>query len=120
MSYLDNEKTLQNMVGQGQLLDAFEQFYHNDVVMIEGTGEKFEGKEANRQREQEWVNSIAEMHGGGVTGITADEDAGITMTESWVDVSLKDGNRVKMEEVSVKKWKDDQIIHERFYYNMPN
>jgi len=25
-----------------------------------------------------------------------------------------------MEEVAVQKWKDDQIIYERFYYNMPN
>jgi hypothetical protein len=40
------------------------------------------------------------------------------MVESWMDVTMKDGKRHMMEEVAVQKWKDDQIIHERFYYNM--
>ena len=40
------------------------------------------------------------------------------MVESWMDVTLKDGKRNMMEEVAVQKWKGDQIIHERFYYNM--
>ena len=40
------------------------------------------------------------------------------MVESWMDVTMKDGKRNKMEEVAVQKWKGDQIIHERFYYNV--
>ena len=64
------------------------------------------------------MENLAEMHGGGVTGITSNEADGITMSESWMDATFKDGNRVKMEEVSVKKWEGDQIVHERFYYNL--
>jgi hypothetical protein len=29
------------------------------------------------------------------------------------------GERIKLEEVMVQKWKKGQIIHERFYNNMP-
>jgi len=118
MSYLAKEQELQSMVGQGQMLEAFEKFYAENVVMEEPMSGKTEGKDANRAREEQWIAGLAEMHGGGVTGITANEEEGITMTESWMDASFKDGSRVKMEEVSVKKWEGDQIVHERFYYSM--
>ena len=47
------------------------------------------------------------------------KEAGVTIVESWMEATFKDGNRMKMEEVAVQKWQGDQIIHERFYYNMP-
>ncbi len=118
MSYLEKEQELQSMVGQGQMLEAFEKFYAENVVMEEPMSGRTEGKKANWERETQWMENLAEMHGGGVTGITSNEDDGITMSETWMDATFKDGNRVKMEEVSVKKWEGDQIVHERFYYNL--
>ena len=117
MSYLENEQALQSMVGKGQMLEAFEKYYHDDVVMVEGTGEAREGKEASRQFEKEWLAQLKEVHGGGVTAITSNEEQGITITETWMEATFSDGNRMKMEEVSVKHWKGDQIIKERFYYD---
>ncbi len=119
MSYLEKEQELQSMMGQGQMLEAFEKFYAENVVMHEATGEIFEGKDANRKREEEWMAGMSEIHDGGVKAITSNENEGTTMTESWIDVSFKDGSRMKMEEVSSKKWEGDQIVHERFYYNIP-
>lgn len=117
MSYLEKEQELCSMVGQGQMMEAFEKFYAEHVVMEEPMSGKTEGKDANRKREQEWMSSLVEMHGGGVTSVASNEAEGVTMTESWMEATFKDGNRMKMEEVSVKKWEGDQIIHERFYYN---
>lgn len=119
MSYLDKEKEVQSMIGQGQLLEAFDKFYADNVVMEEANGEAFEGKSANRKREEEFLASLSEMHGGGVKSMTSNEEDGTTMAEVWMDATFKDGNRIKMEQVSVKKWEGDQIVHERFYYNMP-
>lgn len=118
MSYLEKEQELQSMVGQGQMVEAFEKFYAENVVMEEPMSGRTEGKDANREREMQWLENLAEAHGGGVTGITSNEAEGITMSETWMDATFKDGNRVKMEEVSVKKWEGDQIVHERFYYNL--
>ena len=95
--------------------------------MVEPNGDVTKGKDANRKREQEFLVMIKEMHGGGVYGITSNEDDGvtsneddgITMVETWMDVTYQDGNRTKMEEVAVQHWDGDQIIKERFYYNMP-
>ena len=120
MSYLQQAKNLYAMTGQGQMLEAFEKYYHDDVVMVEATGEVREGKDVSREFEKQWLSTVKEMHGGGVTAITSDEDAGITMVESWMEATFQDGNRVKMEEVAVQKWQGEKIIHERFYYNMPS
>ena len=60
MSYLKKAEELYSMIGQGQVLEAFEKFYHDDVVMIEATGEKREGKELNRKHEQQWMSNLKE------------------------------------------------------------
>ena len=119
MSYYDKAKDIYDMSAKGKMLEAFEKYYHKDVVMVEATGESRKGKDANRKFEIEFMGMIKEFHGSGVQAITSNEKDGITMVESWMDVTYKDGNRDKMEEVAVQKWKGDQIIHERFYYNMP-
>jgi hypothetical protein len=118
MSYNEQAEGLYGMIGQGQILDAFEKFYHEDCVMIEPNGNPRVGKAANREHEKNFVGGIAEMHGGGVGAITSDETNGVTMVESWMDVTFKDGNRMKMEQVARQKWDGDQIKEERFYYNM--
>lgn len=117
--HLKNARELQQMLGQGQAMEAFEKFYHDEVVVVEANGEVRNGKEAQRQAIQQWFGMVEEMHGGGVGAITADEEAGITTAESWTDITMKGAGRMKMEEVAVQKWKDGQIIHERFYYNVP-
>jgi ketosteroid isomerase-like protein len=118
MSYLQKAKDLYQMVGQGQLLDAFEKYYHEDVVMIEASGVARSGKAENREYEKQFLAGVSQINDGGVTAITSNEETCVTMVESWMDISFKDGNRMKMEEVAVQTWKDDQIIRERFYYNM--
>ena len=117
MSYYEKAKDIYDMSAQGKMLDAFEKYYHKDVVMVEATGEERKGKDVNRKFEIEFLGMIKEMHGGGVRSITSNEKEATTMVESWMDITMKDGKRSMMEEVAVQKWKGDQIIHERFYYN---
>ena len=119
MTYLDKIKAVYEMIYSGQILDAFEKYYHEEVVMQEATGAVREGKEANRAYEQQFVDSVQEIHNGGIDGITSNEEDGVTMVESWMDVTFKDGNRVKLEQVAVQRWEGDFVIHERFYYNAP-
>jgi ketosteroid isomerase-like protein len=119
MSYYDKAKDMYDMMSNGKLLDAFDKYYHKDVVMMEATGESRKGKETNRKFQTDFLAMIKEVHGSGVTAITSNEKDATTMVESWMDTTYKDGNRAKMEEVAVQKWKGGQIIYERFYYNMP-
>lgn len=117
MNYKQKAREMYQMIGQGKALDAFEQYYDESVEMIEATGERRQGKDANRKFEQEWFSNVQEVHGGGTNAITSDEEAGVTMVESWMDITFKDGNRMKMEEIARQKWQGDKIVEERFYYN---
>jgi ketosteroid isomerase-like protein len=117
MSYYEKAKDIYDMSAQGKMLEAFEKYYHNDVEMVEASGDSRKGKDANRKFEVEYMSMIKEFHGMGVTSVTSNEKEATTMVESWMDATFKDGTRNKMEEVAVQKWQGDQIIHERFYYN---
>ena len=120
MSYLEKARELQEMLAQDQTWEAFDKFYAEDVVVIEKpTGERREGKEAQRKAIEQWYGMVEEMHGGGIGAITADEENGITTAETWMEVTFKGQGRAKMEEVAVQKWRGDQIIEESFYYHMP-
>lgn len=117
MTYLEKEEKLQNMVNNGQLMEAFEKYYAENVELIEATGETFSGKNEGRKHEQEFLEKVKEFHGAGVNRITSNENEKTTMTESWMDLTFKEGGRVKMEQVAVKQWDADQVVRERFYYN---
>ncbi|MEQ9442818.1 MAG: nuclear transport factor 2 family protein [Cyclobacteriaceae bacterium] len=117
MTYQEKAQDLYKMINSGQLLDAFEKYYHQDCVLVEATGDKREGKDANREYEKKFLSSIQEFHGAGVGSVASNEDDQVTTVESWMDVTFQDGNRLKLEQVAVQQWKDDQIVHERFYYN---
>lgn len=117
MSYKEKAVSLYQMVGSGQIMDAFEKFYHEDVVMQEVGQDPRIGKGANREYEKNFVSSVKEIHGGGVDSITSDETNGITSVESWMDVTFQNGQRIKMEQVAVQYWQDGLIIKEKFYHN---
>jgi ketosteroid isomerase-like protein len=119
MSYFDKATELYKMIYEGNIMEAFEKFYAENVVMIEATGDVREGKDKNREFEQQFFSTVKEVHGGGIYNITSNEETGVTMVESWMDSTFNDGNRMKMEEVAIQTWEGDQIIRERFYYHMP-
>ena len=118
MSCLQNAQDLYRMMGEGQMMEAFEKYYADNVVVVEANGDTRNGKEAQRQAIQQWFGMVQEMHGGGVNSITANEETGHACVESWTDVTMG-GHRNKMEEVAVQRWENGQIVHERFYYNLP-
>jgi ketosteroid isomerase-like protein len=116
MTNKEKAQDIYNMLGQGKLMDAFEKYYADGVVMEEPTGKRT-GKAECREYEKQFLNNVQEFHDLQVKSLTSDEANGITTVENMMEVTFKDGNRVKMEQVAVQKWEGDQIVHERFYYN---
>ncbi|MEL6632110.1 MAG: nuclear transport factor 2 family protein [Bacteroidota bacterium] len=119
MSYQAKVRQMYDMIDKGQAMEALDQYYHDDVVVIDGLSEPRNGKEAQRKALAEWFGSVKDYHGSGVSAITANEDEGITTVESWTEITFQDGSKVRMEEIGVQKWEGDKIIHERFYYSIP-
>lgn len=116
MTYKQKAEDLYSMINTGKLMEGFEKYYHQDVVMQEIGEEKRTGKDANREYELKFLSMIKEMHGGGVTAIASDEETGVVFIENWMDVTFQDGNRINMAQVCVQKWDGDYIVSETFYH----
>lgn len=116
MSYEAKAHDIYNQLQQGKLLDAFDQYYAEEVVMTEPRGTR-KGKVECRKYEEDFLGSIEEFHGLEVKNIGANEENATSFVESTMDVTFKNGHRAQMEQVAVQRWKGDQIVHERFYYN---
>ena len=119
MTHLEHAQKLYQMIGEGKMVEAIDELYADNVTIVEGSGQTFEGKETQKKRLGEWQAGLEEFHGGGVNSITSNEETGVTMVESWTDITPKGGSRFKFEEIAVQKWEDGKIAHERFYYFIP-
>jgi hypothetical protein len=114
MNLKEKIEDLNQMILNGQSMDAFEKHYHQDVVMQENSQSPTVGKDANREREIQAMGMIEAFHGAEVKAVAVGDN--VTMVEWEMDVTYKGAPRNIMSQVAVQKWKDGQIIHERFYY----
>ncbi len=105
---------LNSMILNGKIMEAFEKFYHDDVVMQENSDEPTIGKEANRIREEEFVNSITEFRGAQVLNVATGDN--VTMVVWHYDYTHKVWGDKNYTQVAVQTWKDGQIIREQFFY----
>jgi ketosteroid isomerase-like protein len=109
------DKDLNDKILTGKALEAFDQYYADDVVMQENSDAPFEGKEFNRKREIEYFGTIAEFHGAKVEAVAVTGDT--SFSQWWLDVTFNNGFRYTNTQVAVRQWKDGKIVHERFFYN---
>lgn len=98
----------------GDILGAYDKYYADDVVMQENSAEPVSGKAANRKREEDFVNSVEQFHGGKLIGSAVNGD--VSYSEWLYDITFKGAGRVKMEQVASRRWKNGKVSHERFYY----
>lgn len=111
-----NEKIseLNSLVLSGKALDAFEKFYHEDVVMQENEAAPTVGKAANLLREKEFFGNITEFRGAEVKGLAIGDN--MTAVIWSYDYTHKEWGVKKYTQVSVQHWQDGQIIKEQFFY----
>jgi ketosteroid isomerase-like protein len=116
MSDIDaRDQELNDMILQGKILEAFEEFYADDIVMEEDGKERV-GKDANREYEEQFVEALQEFHGAEIRSRAVDEENNVTLSEWFNDMTLDGAGRVQQEQVAVRTWNDDgQITNEKFY-----
>ena len=103
-------------VRHGRIMDAMNEFYAADVVMTEPAYGATEGLVANLEREQQFVDSVAEFKGFETPVVAIDGDRSVY--ENTMDWRGKDGKDYHVEQVVVARWNDEgKIVHERFYYD---
>ncbi len=112
---LENISNVNDMILQGEAMEAFEKYYHEDVVMQENDQAPVIGKAANRKREEEFFGAITEFRGAKVLKVAIGE-GNVTMVEWHMDYTHKDWGVKNVTQVAVQQWQDGMIINERFYY----
>ena len=115
MTYYQRAKDLFKMIEEGKLLEALDNYYHVNVIIINDEGKERNGKEEAREYDTRLIKEIEEVLGGGVVTITSDEERGITMVEFWTELKFKNGYKKKIEEVAVQYWEGELIVREKFY-----
>lgn len=111
------ENTLQELntlVLEGKLMEAFEKYYHEDVSMQENSNPPVVGKNANRNREREFLNNITEFRSASVEGLAVGDDLSFVIWK--YDYTHKEWGVKNYTQVSVQYWKDGKIIKEQFFY----
>jgi ketosteroid isomerase-like protein len=109
------DKQLNDDVLSGKIMEAFEKYYADDLVMQENSEEPRRGKAENRKAEEQFMASVEAFHGASVKASAVNGD--VTFSEWEMDITFKGGSRVTMSQVAVRKWKNGKVVHERFFYN---
>jgi ketosteroid isomerase-like protein len=108
------ESQVNQLILEGRSLEAFERFYGEDIVMQENTDPPIVGKARNREREQAFFGALANI---GVTLLGGAVGDDVTYSEWIFDLTFHDGRKIRLTEVSARRWRDGRVVHERFYYN---
>jgi hypothetical protein len=109
-----NFEDIKNLVLQGKAMEAFEKYYGEDVVMQENESPATVGKVANRSRELDFFSKVTEFRGAEVKAVAYGDD--VIISEWFVDYTHSEWGKVTHDQVSVQRWKDGKVVHERFYY----
>ena len=99
----------------GKILETFDAYYADDVVMTENRKDERIGKAANRKYEIEFLNNVQEFHGAQVGRVIVDGDH--AAVEWTFNLTFKGGNRVTMQQVAVQTWKNGKVVREDFYHS---
>lgn len=103
------------MLVEGRSMAAFERFYADDVTIQENTHPPVVGKEQNRRREEAFLHAVEEVEAVTLLGWAVRGD---TSYSEWVYVMrLKGGRTIRIDEVAARRWRDGQVVHERYYHD---
>jgi len=118
MSTANLQQRLNDLFGyirQGKIIEAMNEFYDKDTVMQENANPPTKGLAANIEREKQFMSGVKELKGFTITASGVGDN--VTFYESTSDIVTTGGVPVHIEQVSVAKWKNGKIVHERFYYD---
>jgi ketosteroid isomerase-like protein len=108
---------LTELCRKGQYDLAHDELYHPEAESLEpdySPTPYAKGREALRQKGLAFSQGVQEVHNEYVSeALVAGNFISFTM---GMDVTMKDGNRMQMDEVAVYEVKDGKVVKEQFFY----
>ena len=110
---------LKEYINAGKILEAMDEFYHEDVVMQENSEEPTRGLAANIEREKEFLSIVSQWnwtkwHATAVSETPDGEN--VSFVEYSFEFVNTQGETVVYDQATVQRWRDGKIISERFYH----
>jgi hypothetical protein len=109
----EKSNALNTLLEQGHILEAFEKYYHEEVVMQENEEMPTLGKAFNRERERHFVQGLRRFK---AKLIRVARDQNHVFSEWQYDYDHQDWGPRQAYQVSVQEWQDGQVIREKFYF----
>ena len=102
------------LIREGKNKQAKDTFYADDIVSVEGNGDKTEGIDAIYKKSIDWAAQVSEVHSASVSEplIAADYFA----LNIKMDISYKNGYRAVMDEIAVYEINDGKIVFEQYFF----
>jgi hypothetical protein len=102
------------LIREGKNKEAKDLFYADNIISIEGNGDKLAGIEAIHKKSKDWASQVSEVHSASVSGplIAADHFA----VNIKMDVTYKNGHRAIMDEIAVYEVSNGKIVLEQFFF----
>jgi len=113
MSIRDNVLAVIDGIQAGKVLETFDRYYADGVIMSENGEGLRVGKAVNRTYEQAFVDNV-EFHGARVGQVIVEDH--MAAVEWEFDITPKGGERVVQKQVSLQTWEGDLIVREVFYH----
>ena len=118
MSTVNLHQRLQELltsIEQGKIMEAMKEFYDTDTVMQDNANPPTNGLAANIEREKQFLSGVKEWKGFHVSASGVGDN--VTFYECVMEFIATSGQPVRLEQVSVAKWQNGKIVHERYYYD---
>ena len=111
----NNLKHIHELLSKGGFIEAMETYLHDDVELIEANDEPKKGKEFCVNFENDFINNqLAEFIRYDVGNYAVQGDH--SFYEAVMELKLKDGSNMLVEQVVATEWKDGKIYRERYYH----
>ena len=104
---------MNEMVTNGQLVDAAEKYYASNIRTIEFDGRATEGKQAAMKKLTDFVDAIQKVKE--ITLLRSASDDNASFSEYILDIDMKDGSNLYLHEIVRSLWENGQVVEERYF-----
>ena len=101
------------MVLKGQIVEAVEKFFSDDVKTVDFTGKKANNKMESLEGQKMTVEAIKKVNEISLHHVAVGDN--VTFAEFIFDFDLKDGSRLYWHEIILSEWKNGKIVYEEYY-----
>ncbi|BDD10418.1 hypothetical protein FUAX_28500 [Fulvitalea axinellae] len=104
------------MVEAGKYIEVIDRFYADDIVQRENSDAETRGKETLKNNEVGNLEQTKSVETKIIT-LVADTETGNVMGEMDIMIDNGDGTRTRLEEAFSQRWKNGQIVYQRYYWH---